>query len=205
MAAGERPDRPYTGFKLAHAVLAADGERAGFAGLSIGAERGAHARQKVEVVVDPLERGVGEHKIEPLVEPRRDVAAREREAVEHPSLLKKRVLGRVEIFGLALVNDPAAESEHAAARIADGKHQTVAKAVVEPRLAGALATVLTPALLTLDDEPELRQPAALRLVAAESIVQCVPGVGGVPQRELGARGAIDAAFREIILRARAIG
>jgi hypothetical protein len=37
--ARERPDRPYTGFKLAHAVLAADGERAGFAGLSIGAER----------------------------------------------------------------------------------------------------------------------------------------------------------------------
>ena len=38
-AAQERPGRPYPGFKLAHAVLAADGERAGFAGLSIGAER----------------------------------------------------------------------------------------------------------------------------------------------------------------------
>jgi len=38
-AAQERPDRPYTGFKLAHAVLAADDGRAGFAGLSIGAQR----------------------------------------------------------------------------------------------------------------------------------------------------------------------
>jgi hypothetical protein len=38
-AVRERPDRPYAGFKLARAVLAADGERAGFAGLSIGAER----------------------------------------------------------------------------------------------------------------------------------------------------------------------
>jgi len=35
----ERPDRPITGFKLAHAVLSADGTRTGFAGLSIGAHR----------------------------------------------------------------------------------------------------------------------------------------------------------------------
>jgi hypothetical protein len=35
----ERPDRPFTGFKLARAVLSADGRRAGFAGLSIGAHR----------------------------------------------------------------------------------------------------------------------------------------------------------------------
>jgi hypothetical protein len=38
-AAPERPDRPYTGFKLAHTVLAAEDGRAGFAGLSIGAQR----------------------------------------------------------------------------------------------------------------------------------------------------------------------
>jgi len=37
--AQERPDQPYPGFKLAHAVLAAGGERAGFSGLSIGASR----------------------------------------------------------------------------------------------------------------------------------------------------------------------
>ena len=38
-AAQEHPDRPFTGFKLAHAVLAAEDGRAGFAGLSIGAHR----------------------------------------------------------------------------------------------------------------------------------------------------------------------
>src|SRR5262245_4496710 len=32
----ERPGRPFTGFKLAQAVLSVDGQRAGFAGLSIG-------------------------------------------------------------------------------------------------------------------------------------------------------------------------
>lgn len=33
----EHPDRPYQGFKLAHAVTAVDGGQAGFTGLSIGA------------------------------------------------------------------------------------------------------------------------------------------------------------------------
>jgi hypothetical protein len=36
-ARGERPDRPFTGYKLAHAVLSADGGTAGFAGLTLGA------------------------------------------------------------------------------------------------------------------------------------------------------------------------
>jgi hypothetical protein len=35
----ERPNRPFTGYKLAHAVLSADGTRAGFAGLTLGATR----------------------------------------------------------------------------------------------------------------------------------------------------------------------
>jgi hypothetical protein len=38
-AAQEHPDGPFTGFKLAHALLAAEDGRAGFAGLSIGAQR----------------------------------------------------------------------------------------------------------------------------------------------------------------------
>jgi hypothetical protein len=36
---GEHPDRPFTGYKLAHAVLSADGARTGFAGLTLGADR----------------------------------------------------------------------------------------------------------------------------------------------------------------------
>ncbi len=38
-AKGERPDRPFTGYKLAHAVLSADGARTAFAGLTLGATR----------------------------------------------------------------------------------------------------------------------------------------------------------------------
>jgi hypothetical protein len=38
-ARGERPDRPFTGYKLAHAVVSADGVRTGFAGLTLGATR----------------------------------------------------------------------------------------------------------------------------------------------------------------------
>ena len=34
---GERPGRPFTGYKLAHAVLSADGTRAAFTGLTLGA------------------------------------------------------------------------------------------------------------------------------------------------------------------------
>ena len=35
----ERPEQPFTGYKLAHAVLSADGTRAGFAGLTLGADQ----------------------------------------------------------------------------------------------------------------------------------------------------------------------
>jgi hypothetical protein len=35
----ERPDQPFTGYKLAHAVVSADGARTGFAGLTLGADR----------------------------------------------------------------------------------------------------------------------------------------------------------------------
>jgi hypothetical protein len=36
---GERPDQPFTGYKLAHAVLSADGTKARFAGLTLGADQ----------------------------------------------------------------------------------------------------------------------------------------------------------------------
>jgi len=38
-AKGERPGRPFTGYKLAHAVVSGDGTRTGFAGLTLGATR----------------------------------------------------------------------------------------------------------------------------------------------------------------------
>ena len=47
---GERPDRPFTGYKLAHAALSADGTRAGFAGLTLGATRVYGAVAEAECV-----------------------------------------------------------------------------------------------------------------------------------------------------------
>jgi hypothetical protein len=38
-ARDERPDRPFTGYKLAQAVVSADGARTGFAGLTLGSGR----------------------------------------------------------------------------------------------------------------------------------------------------------------------
>ncbi len=38
-ASGERPDRPFTGFKLAHAMASADGASTAFSGLTLGAGR----------------------------------------------------------------------------------------------------------------------------------------------------------------------
>ncbi|WP_300611707.1 hypothetical protein [Trebonia sp.] len=38
-ARGERPDRPFTGFKLAHAMASADGASTAFTGLTLGAGR----------------------------------------------------------------------------------------------------------------------------------------------------------------------
>lgn len=39
LAAGERPDKPFTGFKLARPVLSADGSGAAFTGLTLGASQ----------------------------------------------------------------------------------------------------------------------------------------------------------------------
>jgi hypothetical protein len=49
-ARDERPNRPFTGYKLAHAVLSADGTRAGFAGLTLGATRVYGAVAEAECV-----------------------------------------------------------------------------------------------------------------------------------------------------------
>ena len=52
--------------------------------------------------------------------------------VELASLVEENRLRRVEIFRLAAVDDAAAERDHAAARVPDGEHDAIAKAVVVP-------------------------------------------------------------------------
>src|SRR6185369_11230668 len=43
-------------------------------------------------------------------------------------------LGGIQVLGLALVDHPAAETDHRAALVEDGEHDAVAKAVVAPAL-----------------------------------------------------------------------
>jgi uncharacterized membrane-anchored protein len=97
--------------------------------------------------------------------------------------VKQRGFRRIQVLGLALIDDAAAEAQHPAARIADRKHQAVAKAIVEAGTCPAAARI------ALDDQAHLQQAAPLLLRGAEAIEQGVPGVGRVAQANFGAVAA----------------
>ena len=59
-----------------------------------------------------------------------DAFARLEEAIELMPLGKQRPLGRVEVLGFPLSQHPPAEADDLAARVADGKHDAFAEAVV---------------------------------------------------------------------------
>ncbi len=69
--------------------------------LPVHAQRGPHARQQVEVVVDPLEGRVGEHEVEVLAEPVGDVAL----AKESPGTSANAVCARASIAGDESISD----------------------------------------------------------------------------------------------------
>src|SRR3546814_3612526 len=52
------------------------------------------------------------------------------EIVERAALVEQRGFGRIQIFGLAVADDAAAERDHAAARVADRDHQAAAEAII---------------------------------------------------------------------------
>ena len=60
--------------------------------------------------------------------------ARRRPAIEHASLVEERAVGRVQVFGLPLTDDPAAKGDHPPGAVADRKHDPTAE-IIE-RLAG---------------------------------------------------------------------
>ncbi len=81
------------------------------------------------------------------------------QAVQFAALVKQRRFRRVHVFGLALIDHAAAESDDAAARIANRKHEPVAKPVV-----------ITEGLFTaaLEDEAHLQKPAPFLVVRAKA-------------------------------------
>ncbi len=73
------------------------------------------------------------------------------QSIELTPLVEERGLRGVQVFRLALVDDPPAEGNDAPARIANREHEPVAEPVVVP-----LALTHLPAV-ALDHEPHLRQ------------------------------------------------
>ena len=57
------------------------------------------------------------------------------QTVELAALVEQRRLGRVQVLGLALIDDATAEAEDPAARIAYREHQAVSKSIIESALA----------------------------------------------------------------------
>ena len=108
--------------------------------------------------------------------------------------LEERRLGRVEIFRLAVIHDPAAESDDAAATIADREDHAIAKIVV------ALA-----ATLRLAQQPPLEQQRLGHRAAHHGAFQLVAAIGGKAQTETPDGRIIEPALLQIGARGAAFG
>ncbi len=98
------------------------------------------------------------------------------QAIELLALVEQRRLRRIQVFRLAALEHPAAETQHAAARIADRKHDAVAEAVI-PGLAPRTRCV------ALDDQSRGKQRAARLVGGTEPSQHFIPGVGRVADAE----------------------
>src|SRR5882757_5816413 len=90
--------------------------------------------------------------------------------IQLTALVKEGGLGGVEILRLPLLDDAPPEGDDPSARIADREHDPVPEAVIV-----ALAIANLPSL-PLNDEPQVRELPAVRLVGAEAPEHLVPGV-----------------------------
>ena len=107
------------------------------------------------------------------------------DVVERAALVEERRVGGVEVFGLALAEDAAAEGDDPAARVADRDHQPAAEAVV-----AVLAR-----LLGLDEHAGLDELVLAELF--EGALEGVAAVGRETDAEAGDRRLVDAAALEI--------
>ena len=112
-----------------------------------------------------------------------DALTRLEEAVELMPLGKQRPLGRVEVLGFPLSQHPPAEADDLAARVADGKHDALAEAVV------ALA------VFTGNHQPGSH--GVLGGVVGQHAFQIAPAGRRVAQPEMACNLAGDAPFLQI--------
>ncbi len=100
------------------------------------------------------------------------------QSIKLPTFVKEGRFGRVEIFRLALLDDPASERDDPAAHIPDREHDAVPKAIV---MALAIADLPT---LALDDQTQLRERATLRIATPEAPQHLVPRIRGIADAEV---------------------
>ena len=77
---------------------------------------------------------------------------------------------RIEIFGFALINHASAERNDPAARVANRKHDAIAKAVI------VHFTVARRAAFAFDDKSRIVQCLTPGIIAAEVFQNVVPGI-----------------------------
>ena len=106
--------------------------------------------------------------------------------VEFPALVKQYGLRRVQVFGLAIAESSAAESDRPAPRITDRKHDPVPETVV------VLAIVLA------DDEAGRQQAFRGFGGLAVLVEQVAPALGGVADAEALGRCAVDTSLLEVV-------
>ena len=99
--------------------------------------------------------------------------------------VEQRGVGRIEVFGLAVVQNAAAEADDAPLLVADGKHDAVAETVV--------VSVL---LFVMDDLPAFRQGVVG--IGLEDLRQRLPAVGCVAQSVMADDFGIQAASVEVL-------
>ena len=135
-----------------------------------GALRGDHVADAGAVAGDGVELAFAHDRVAGV----EDGPLRLVEGEEHLALGEDGRLGRVHILRHLLValQDAAAEGDHAALLVADGKHQPAAEAVVEP------ARVLLP-----DDEPGLLAEGCVIALRLGPVHRVVPGLGSGPEAE----------------------
>ena len=126
-----------------------------------------------------------------------DSGARFKQAVEFAAFAEHRGFGRVQVFGLAFVQHPAAKANAFALHVADREHHPVAEAVVA--FGVALGVFL---VFVLDHQARLGEQGVA--VVREHIGQVAPALGRIAQAKGFGDLAGQAAAFQIVHRARAV-
>src|SRR5207248_9871880 len=97
---------------------------------------------------------------------------------------------RVEVLGLALIEHPAAETDHVPAGVMNREHDAVAKAIV--------------ALAAVADDDQAGGFQRLVPIVGERALERLPALGCVPDAETRADGTCQSAFVQVIDGARGV-